>query len=147
MFYTSTRGDQNISAAQAILNGIASDGGLYLPSDIPTLTAADFETLRNKDYIGRAAFILTLFLTDFSREDIAKAVNGAYGSGRFENDDPAPLINVHDHIHLLELWHGPTCAFKDIALQILPFFMTSGAKLLNDDNTRLILVATSVRGF
>ncbi len=142
MKYTSTR-DANIkvSAATAISQGISDEGGLFVPESIPALTKADFEKLTKLDYIGRAKEVLKLYLTDFTEEELDYCVNGAYG-GTFDNNLPAPLKKLDNGEYILELWHGPTCAFKDLALQLLPFLLTTSAKKVGKGRT-VILVATS----
>ncbi len=142
MKYLSTR-DANVrvSAATAISQGISEEGGLFVPEYIPSLTADDFCRLSKLDYIGRAKAVLSLYLDDFSEEELDYCVRGAY-SGTFDDDMPAPLYKLQDGKYILELWHGPTCAFKDLALQLLPFLLTTSAKKVGKGRT-VILVATS----
>ncbi|MBR4910296.1 MAG: threonine synthase [Clostridia bacterium] len=143
MEYLSTRnGDLRFSSAYVIAQGISEEGGLFVPENIPVLSAEDFGALCSMKYIDRAAFILKRFLTDFSDEEIRYCVNGAY-AGTFDNDDPAPLFNLNENVGILELWHGPTCAFKDLALQILPYFVTTAEKKISGGKKIVILVATS----
>ncbi|MBQ4106882.1 MAG: threonine synthase [Lentisphaeria bacterium] len=142
MRFTSTRSNCAVSAAQAITRGIADDGGLFVPESFPRLSPDDIAGLCRLDYIGRAARILSLYLTDYTAEEIDHCVRSAY-TGTFENDDPAPLREVAPGMNLLELWHGPTCAFKDMALQLLPFLLTTAARKAAPDKTMVILVATS----
>ncbi|MDD4698919.1 MAG: threonine synthase [Oscillospiraceae bacterium] len=143
MVYKSTRSDNvSVSAAQAIAQGISKDGGLFVPQTTPKLSATDFENLRKLDYIGRAKYILRNFLDDFSDDDINYCVEGAY-SGTFDNDLPAPLSKLADGKYILELWHGPTCAFKDLALQLLPYLLTTSANKVSNGKETVILVATS----
>lgn len=142
MNYNSTRNNAvTVCSAKAISQGISADGGLFLPECIPSLGKADFDELKKLDYKGRAKLVLSKFLTDFSAEEISACVEGAY-TGSFENEQPAPLHTLCDGVDVLELWHGPTCAFKDLALQILPYLLTTSAKKTNADKT-VILVATS----
>ena len=144
MRYSSTRDSSaSVSAAEAIARGISPDGGLYVPESFPALSEADFEALRKMNYSGRACMVLSRYLTDFSAEEIADSVAGAYTGGRFDNDLPAPLEELTDGVNILELWHGPTCAFKDLALQILPHLLTRSAKKTGDGKKTVILVATS----
>ena len=143
MMYNSTRDRRvAVSSAQAIAQGISQDGGLFVPEAIPHFTPADFEALRKMDYIGRAAYVLKPFLTDFSAAELEACVKGAY-TGTFDNEAPAPLYHLNGNQYVLELWHGPTCAFKDLALQLLPYLMTTAAKKVNDGKKIVILVATS----
>lgn len=143
MNYVSTRNNKlNATASQAIANGISKEGGLFVPENIPNLCAADFEALCKLDYKGRAKYILKYFLTDFSEEEIDYCVSGAY-TASFENDEPAPIAKLGKNINMLELWHGPTCAFKDLALQLLPYLLTTAANKVNFGKETVILVATS----
>ena len=143
MLYNSTR-DNNavVPSSLAIANGISKEGGLFVPQTIPTLTAEDFKSLKNLDYVGRAHYILGKFLTDFSEDELKYCTEGAY-LGSFDKDLPAPLKELDDKINILELWHGPTCAFKDLALQILPYLLTTSAKKVGGGKKTVILVATS----
>lgn len=141
MKYISTRNKQEVvSAAQAIVSGLAPDGGLYLPETIPTLEQRDFETLRDQDYVSRAAFLMKKFLDEFSEEELAACAAEAYA--RFEGD-PAPVVKLDEGLFLLELWHGPTLAFKDIALTLLPHLLRLSKKKLGITADTKILVATS----
>ena len=116
MRYISTRGGDNdgVSAAYAIKNGLAKDGGLYMPECIPTIDEDEIVALSELDYVERAAAILYKFLDGFEYEEIYEDALGAYGGGKF-NPCPAPLTDIGDGRYMLELWHGPTCAFKDMA--------------------------------
>lgn len=144
MLYTSTRNSAiKVSAAQAIASGISEDGGLFLPVSIPELSLNDIEKLCGLSYMDRAVEILKLYLTDFSLEEIEKCVNGAYGGGKFDSPDVAPLVKLNDKKYALELWHGPTCAFKDMALQLLPHLLTESVRKTDSKKTTVILVATS----
>ncbi len=143
MNYVSTRNNSvKVSAAYAIAHGISAEGGLYLPESIPTLTADDFTALSALDYKGKAEFILKKYLTDFTDEEILHCVNGAY-TGSFDDEKPAAIAVLGDSINILELWHGPTCAFKDLALQLLPYLLTTSTKKVADGKKTVILVATS----
>jgi len=142
MNYTGTRSAYQVGSAQAIASGIAADGGLFVPESFPRLTAGDFAALARKNYRDRAAAILPLYLTDYTSEEIRHCVDGAY-RGTFEHDAPAPLVDLGGNRHMLELWHGPTCAFKDLALQILPYLLTAALNKVDKERTAVILVATS----
>ncbi len=143
MNYISTRDNQiKVSAASAIANGISAEGGLYVPAEIPTLSKEDFATLCQMDYPTRASYILGKFLGDFTAEEVDACTKGAY-IGTFDEDQPAPLHTLYDGTEILELWHGPTCAFKDLALQILPFLLSTSAKKVSKGKKTVILVATS----
>lgn len=143
MNYTSTRNDSlSVSSAYAIANGISAEGGLFVPTDIPEVTADFIDSLVPLTYIERARKVLSLYLTDFSAEEIDADTLGAYSTG-FTNEKVAPLVNLHGNTNVLELWHGPTCAFKDMALQLLPYLLTSSSKKTGDGKETVILVATS----
>ena len=143
MNYVSTRNnDVKVSSAYAIAHGISVEGGLYVPEGIPTLSKNDFLKLAELDYKSKAEFILKKYLTDFTDEEIKKCVNGAY-TGSFDDEKPAAIAQLGEKINILELWHGPTCAFKDLALQLLPYLLTTSTKKVTDGKKTVILVATS----
>lgn len=144
MNYVSTRdGKKTVSAAQAIATGIAPDGGLFCPMEIPKLTTADIEALCRKDYRGRSADLLGRYLTDFTSEELEDFAAKAYADEKFGGPNAAPLVPLADGKFILELWHGPTCAFKDMALQILPYLLTASLRKIGETRTACILVATS----
>ena len=144
MYYMSTRNtDLKFKSAEAIKKGLSEDGGLFVPAEIPQLKEADIKKLVGKSYIERANFILKKYLTDFTVAEIADCTNGAYGDGHFASEKVAPVVKLSDGKYILGLWHGPTCAFKDMALQILPRFMTTAMKKTGEDKKIVILVATS----
>ncbi|MCM1363912.1 MAG: threonine synthase [Faecalibacterium sp.] len=144
MFYTSTR-DKNVrvTSSQAIARGISADGGLFVPESIPQIDKQFIDSLVGLDYISRAKKVLSLYLTDFTEEEIDMCVSGAYAAGKFSSEKVAPLKKIADGANVLELWRGPTCAFKDMALQLLPYLLTVAAKKTVADKTIVILVATS----
>ena len=142
MHYVSTR-DKSLSytAAQAIEQGLSRDGGLFLPETFPTLP--DLETLRPMTYEQRAAAIMGLFLEGFTQEELLTFARKAYGPEKFDCPEVAPVRELHCKTHILELWHGPTCAFKDMALQMLPHLLTASMQKNGEEKTVCILVATS----
>ena len=143
MEYTSTRNNQvRVAAAQAIATGISPEGGLYVPTALPTLTMEAIQALVPLSYKERATKVLSHFLTDFSPEEVEECCAAAYGE-RFDTPAIAPLHDLGDGRYILELWHGPTCAFKDMALQILPHLMRVSVGKTNPDEQIVILVATS----
>lgn len=143
MEYTSTRNNQiRVTAAQAIAGGISPEGGLYVPTQLPQLSMTDITALVPLSYKERAAKILSCFLTDFSATEVEECCAAAYCE-RFDTPDVAPLHELGDGRYVLELWHGPTCAFKDMALQILPHLMRVSVGKTNPDEQIVILVATS----
>lgn len=143
MNYISTRDKSvKVTAAKAIAQGISNEGGLFVPDSFPSFTKNDFDKLCEMDYKGRAKYVLKFFLNDFTDEEINYCVEGAY-TGSFDNEQPAPISLIGENANILELWHGPTCAFKDLALQLLPYLLTTSAKKVNDGKKSVILVATS----
>ncbi len=142
MRYTSTRSPQNIESAQAIAQGLATDGGLFVPQEFPHLSQNELKELAKLNYKERAKKVLALFLTDYTSDELSRCVEGAY-TGSFDNEEPAPLVEIAPGVNLLELWHGPTCAFKDMALQLLPYLLTTAVRKTATERTVVILVATS----
>ena len=147
MFYNSTQNaSEVVSAAQAIAQGISKDGGLFVPQEFPRYDEATFRALLQTDYKGRAKKVFSDFLTDFTEEEIDECVEKAYTAAKFGGDNPAPMAYTQlgdTKLNILELWHGPTCAFKDMALQILPHLLTKSLKKTYDGKDAVILVATS----
>lgn len=143
MYYHSTRnGSINLTAAQAIAKGLSEDGGLFVPGELPKLGEKQLKALCAMDYQGRAKFIMSLFLDGFSEEELDCFVTHAYGA-QFDSDCAAPLKPLNDNTRVLELWHGPTAAFKDMALQMLPYLMTASMKKTGETRQVCILTATS----
>ncbi len=144
MMYNSTRDSQvSVSAAQAIAQGISRDGGLFVPERLPELTREELQDLVGCTYVQRATAVLSKFLTDFTPEEVGECTAAAYSTQRFRSPAIAPLHKLKDGVHVLELWHGPTCAFKDMALQILPHLMRVSAGKTAGGKEIIILVATS----
>lgn len=142
--YQSTRDSGvAVSSAQAITQGISADGGLFVPQSIPELTNEELKALLPLSYVERAKAVLAKFLTDFTKEELDACVSGAYAPGKFDDESVAPLAEIAPGVYMLELWHGPTCAFKDMALQMLPFLLTTASRKTVGDKTIVILVATS----
>lgn len=143
MFYKSTRDDKiSITSAQAITRGLSAEGGLFVPELLPKITEKDIVSLGEKSYRDRAFDIFKLFLTDFTDEEIRDCVTKAYGDN-FDTENIADISHLLTGTYILELWHGPTCAFKDMALQILPHLLTVSAKKTIKDKKIAILAATS----
>ena len=143
MKYISTRGlKQSLTSAEAIIAGIANDGGLFVPTEIPQIDADFIDSLINLSYQDRAKKILEKFLVDYSEMELTNCVNNAYGFNKFDDSKVAPVVSAGDN-HILELWHGPTSAFKDMALQLLPQLMATALKKTGEKNQIVILVATS----
>lgn len=144
MFYNSTRNSGvKVSSAEAITQGISVEGGLFVPESIPQLTFDELKAIGDMKYADRAAYVFSKFLTDFTEAEIHYCTDNAYSTKNFETESIAEIAHLFDGTYMLELWHGPTCAFKDMALQILPYFLTTSAKKINLDKKIVILVATS----
>lgn len=144
MFYNSTRNSSvKVSSAEAITQGISAEGGLFVPESIPEIAFDDIKKIGEMKYADRAAFVFSKFLTDFTEAEIHYCTDNAYSTKNFESDSIAEIAHLFDGTYMLELWHGPTCAFKDMALQILPYFLTTSVKKINLDKKIVILVATS----
>lgn len=144
MLYGSTRDKSiKIKSAEAIKKGLSKDGGLFVPSEFPTLTLEQLGELTQMSYNDRAVYVLSKFLTDFDLFEIKECVDLAYSKEKFETENIAPVYKLNDGVYFLELWHGPTCAFKDMALQILPHLLTKSMQKCGSDKECVILVATS----
>ena len=143
MSFFSTRGGSCVTASQAILRGIAPDGGLYVPAMFPPVSTAKIAKMADMRYTERAVEVLKLFLEDFSIPEIERAVEAAYGTDRFDDPAVAPLKKLDAGTWVLELFHGPTLAFKDMALQLLPHLLKMAAEKNHEDREVCILVATS----
>ena len=144
MFYNSTRNSSvKVSSAEAITQGISAEGGLFVPESIPTLTNDEIKALGDMKYADRAAYVFAKYLSDFTEAEIHYCTDNAYSTKNFETESIAEMAHLFDGTYMLELWHGPTCAFKDMALQILPYFLTTSAKKIKLDKKIVILVATS----
>ncbi len=142
IMYSSTRDKEgvSVSAAAAIINGIAKDGGLFVPSYLPKIDLS-FSELKNQDYKGLAGFLLGSLFVDFSEKEIDYCVSNAYNDKKF--DEGTIGIKTFDNVSYLELFHGKTLAFKDMALSILPYLMTVAMKKNGLKEKILILAATS----
>ncbi len=139
MRYISTRDNNtSVTPSQAILQGISKDGGLFVPEEIEKI---DLKNLVNMDYKSLAYEIISRFFTDFNEESLLEAIDNAYDE-KFINQEIAPLVELGD-IYLLELFHGPTLAFKDMALSILPYLLIESKRINNMEEEIIILTATS----
>ena len=144
MNYQSTRDSKQVkfTSAQVIRKGLADDGGLFIPESIPTLTEQEILALCEMDYANRAAFVLGKYLTDYTHEELLEDCQKAYSEKSFVGG-AAPLQQIGDNVYTQELWHGPTAAFKDMALQIMPRLLSRALKKTGEQRKALILVATS----
>ncbi|MBQ6509905.1 MAG: threonine synthase [Flexilinea sp.] len=142
MNYQSTRNsDLSLSAAEAIMRGLSRDGGLFVPVTVPQLTDGFLGSLIGMPYAERSVAVMSLFLSDFTDEELKTYTQAAYGN--FDTENAAPLHRLDGKTSFMELWHGPTCAFKDIALQILPYLLTASMRKTGEPKKVCILVATS----
>ena len=145
MNYFSTRSGKNgapKTAAQVIKQGLAEDGGLFMPESIPQIDMEFIKGLCGLGYHERAAKVLSLFLTDYTYEELLDCADKAYNYTYDGFAAPVSML-IGDDLRVLELWHGPTCAFKDMALQIMPRLLSLALKKTDEKRTAHILVATS----
>lgn len=144
MNYLSTRDNHlRMTAAQAISKGLAPDGGLMTPQVMPRLAGNALESLKDMSYQQRAVYVLAGYLEGFSSSELTAYARAAYGGEKFSHPDVAPVRAVDGNTHCMELWHGPTCAFKDMALQMLPHLLSASLVKNDEKKTACILVATS----
>ena len=142
MNYRSTRDTKlSLTSAEAIARGLSREGGLFVPESVPQISTDFLQQLCGMTYAQRSAAAMKLYLTDFSENELANYTNAAYAN--FDTKSAAPLHRLDEKTSFMELWHGPTCAFKDIALQILPYLLTASLKKNNETKKVCILVATS----
>ena len=141
LYYKSTRNSElRVSSSEAILKGLASDGGLFVPEKLPVLDVP-MEELKDMTYQETAYAVMKQFLTDFTEDELKDCIARAY-DGKFDTEEIAPLAKVGD-TYFLELFHGATIAFKDMALSILPHLMITAARKKQVENEIVILTATS----
>lgn len=143
MKFQSTRNKNlRLDSAETILKGLSDDGGLFVPVEIPKLAEGEIAELSKLGYTERAKRIFAKYMTDFSEEELFECAEKAY-NGNFEGDEPTHIVKLGEGTYMLELWHGPTCAFKDMALQILPHFLVKSAEKAGSGEKTVILTATS----
>lgn len=143
MSFFSTRGGACVTASQAVLYGLAKDGGLYVPAIFQPLTKERILSLCQMSYQERAARVLRNFLEDYDIQEIEQSVSAAYQQPAFDSPQVAPVKPLDKSTYVLELFHGPTLAFKDMALKLLPHLVTLAAKKNGESREISILVATS----
>ena len=142
MKFISTRGGEKVSGAQAIVQGLAKNGGLFVPEKFPKITDKEMDEMAEMTYPQRAAFVLGKYLADDLGADyLLESCEKAYAT--FTGNDPAPLVKIDKGLYILELFHGPTCAFKDMALTVLPYLLKKSCEVTGIDDEILILAATS----
>ena len=142
-YYSSRSKNESCTAAQAIVKGLASDGGLFIPAEIPAVDAEFIRALLPMNYKERAVEILSLYLDEFSREELSAMAEAAYGESFNAEGKNAPVRILNENTAVMELYHGPTCAFKDMALQIMPRLLVSSLRKTGEKREVCILVATS----
>ena len=144
MQYTSTRDSSvRFTASQAITQGLSADGGLLTPYYIPKLPGNALDELKDMPYQAREVYLMKQFLEEFTVKELTDFAAAAYGPEKFDTPAVAPVHTLNEGTHCLELWHGPTCAFKDMALQMLPHLLTASLTKTEEFRTVCILVATS----
>lgn len=146
MKYISTRGyEGKFSASEAIVKGIAPDGGLFVPESIPSISKDEIEEMMNMEFYQISARVISKFLEDFTESELLDYTRQAYDPEKWE-EIVVPLVQLNsynDREYILELWHGPTAAFKDVALQLLPHLMTASIRKTGESKKICILTATS----
>lgn len=144
MKYISTRGNhERINAAEAIRLGMVPAGGLFIPEEIPNFNWQEIVDMKDASYQKIAYQVLKKFLTDYTEDELWEVINAAYNKDNFSAPEIAPLTKLSDNTYILELWHGPTAAFKDMALQLMPYLLVKAIEKGNIDREIVILVATS----
>ena len=144
MYFISTRGGEKVTGAQAIVQGLAKNGGLYVPESFPQVSREEIEAMAEMSYPERAAFVLGKYLGEELGEDYLKvSCEKAYST--FTGNDPVPLVKIDGEagLYVMELFHGPTCAFKDMALTVLPYLLKKSCEVTGVTDEILILAATS----
>lgn len=142
MKFISTRGKSEVScAAKAIAKGLADDGGLYVPERFPQISVQELNDMLELSYAERAAKVLSKYLEEYDYNELLTACENAYS--KFEDNDGAPIVKIDDNFFIMELFHGPTLAFKDVALTLLPYLLRKGSDISGIKEQILILVATS----
>ena len=142
MKYISTRNASHaVTASEAILMGISPEGGLFVPESFPQFSLSDIEAMGEMSYAERSATVMSRYLDEFTYEELLEIASRAYS--RFDDEDTCPLTKVDDGMYVLELWHGPTYAFKDLALTVLPQLISACRKKRGEKDKTLVLVATS----
>ncbi len=144
MYYVSTRDKlQKVTASAAIAYGLSPDGGLYTPEAVPSMASSALDRLKDMTYQQRVVYLMSVYLDGYTAAELAGYAAKAYGGGKFDDPAVAPVRQVRDGVYALELWHGPTCAFKDLALQMLPYLLTAALRKEGEKRTACVLTATS----
>ena len=146
MQYTSTRDSSvRFTASQAITQGLSADGGLLTPYYIPKLPGNALDELKDMPYQARAVYVMKQFLEEFTVKELTDFAAAAYGPEKFDTPAVAPVHTLNEGTHCLELWHGPTCAFKDMALQMLPHLLTASLTKTEEFRTGVLSQGRRVR--
>ncbi|MFW6256988.1 MAG: threonine synthase, partial [Bacillota bacterium] len=144
MKYISTRGNyEPVTSAEAIRLGMVPEGGLFVPQEVPLISLKQISQMVGQPYKKIAQTILKKYLTDYSNRELEQALDSAYNEENFNHPEMAPLVQLEDNMFILELWHGPTAAFKDMALQLMPYLLVEALKKQEIEDEIVILVATS----
>ncbi|HCU56384.1 MAG TPA: threonine synthase [Clostridiales bacterium] len=142
MKYISTRNAScRVSGSEAILMGISPEGGLFVPETFPQITLDEIKAMGDMSYAERSALVMSRYLDEFSEQELLEIANRAYA--RFDDEDACPLTKIEEDLYILELWHGPTYAFKDVALTVLPQLISACRAKRGEKDKTLVLVATS----
>ena len=142
MKYISTRNaSRRVSGSEAILMGISPEGGLFVPETFPQFSLSEIEAMGEMSYAERSALVMSRYLDEFTEEELLAIANRAYD--RFDDEDSCPTTKIEDGLYILELWHGPTYAFKDVALTVLPQLISACRAKKGETDKTLVLVATS----
>ncbi len=141
MKFVSTRGGEKVSGARAVVQGLSANGGLFVPEKFPAVSDKEFDEMLEMSYPERAAKILSKYFDEYDSKELLSACEKAYS--KFEGTDPAPLVRLDEGVYILELFHGPTCAFKDMALTVLPYLLRKGCSMCGINEEILVLAATS----
>ena len=123
MKYIGTRGGEKVSGAKAIMQGLSANGGLFVPEKFPCVSEKEFAEMLDMSYAERAAKIIGKLLDEFNEKELLSVCEEKYAS------DPAPLVRLDDGVYILELFHGPTCSFKDIAISLLPYMFKKAGEI------------------
>lgn len=141
MKFLSTRGGEKVTGARAIVKGLSDNGGLFVPEKFPNVSREELEAMLEQSYAERAAKVIVKFFDELGGKELLSVCEEAYS--RFEGSDPVPLVKIDDGVFMLELWHGPTCAYKDTSLTLLPYLLKKSCELSGVNEDLLIPVATS----
>ena len=138
MRFICTRGGEKVSGAEAVINGIAANGGLFVPEKFPKISDEEMDAMLEMDYPGRVAKIIKKYFSEFDEDELLAALEERYK--KFDGDDPAPMVRVDDGVYMLELFHGPTCSSRDMAVAPFPYLLK---KSLGDVKKKIAVVTAT----